>query len=102
VLREFRFDTLSGGRLHALQSPTLIIWGDADRWIPLSRGTQFGRDVPRAVFAVVPRTGHDAPEESAPEVNRLLLDFLKEGLSRIPENVAWSTPSLRSSRSSNP
>jgi pimeloyl-ACP methyl ester carboxylesterase len=90
VLREFRFDTLSGGRLHALQSPTLIIWGDADRWIPLSRGTQYGRDVPRAVFAVVPRTGHDAPEESAPEVNRLLLDFLKEGLSRIPENVAWS------------
>lgn len=102
VLREFSFDSLSGGRLRTLQSPTLIIWGDADRWIPPSQGARFGREAPRAVFAMVPHTGHNAPEESAPEVNRLLLDFLKEGLSRIPENVAWSTPSLRSSRSSNP
>jgi hypothetical protein len=63
---------------------------------------RFGRELPRAAFAVVPRTGHNAAEESPAEVNRLILDFLKEGLSRIPENVAWSTPSLRSSRSSNP
>lgn len=102
VLREFRFDSLGGGRLVALQTPTLIIWGEADRWIPLPEGSRFGRELPRAVFAVVPRTGHSAPEESPTEVNRLLLDFLKEGLSRIPENVAWSTPSLRSSRSSSP
>ena len=102
VLREFRFDSLGGGRLGALQTPALVIWGEADRWIPLRDGTRFGRELPRAVFAVVPRTGHNAPEESPSEVNRLLLGFLKEGLSRIPENVAWSTPSLRSSRSSSP
>lgn len=102
VLREFRFDSLGGGRLAALQTPTLVIWGEADRWIPLREGSRFGRELPRAVFAVVPRTGHSAPEESPTEVNRLLLDFLKEGLSRIPENVAWSTPSSRSSRSSSP
>ncbi len=101
VLREFRFDSLDG-RLGALQTPTLVVWGEADRWIPLRDGTRFGQDLPRAVFAVVPRTGHNAPEESPTEVNRLLLDFLKEGLSRIPENVAWSTPSLHSSRSSSP
>jgi len=91
VLREFRFDSLVG-RLGALQTPTLVMWGEADRWIPLRDGTRFGRDLPRAVFAVVPRTGHNAPEESPTEVNRLLLDFLKEGLSRIPENVAWAPP----------
>ena len=93
VLREFRFDSLGGGRLRALQTPTLVVWGEADRWTPLRDGTRFGRELPRGAFAVVPGTGHNAPEESPTEVNRLMLDFLKEGLSRIPENVAWSTPS---------
>lgn len=101
VLREFRFDSL-GGRLGALQTPTLVVWGEADRWIPLRNGSRFVQEMPRAAFVVVPRTGHNAPEESPAEVNRVLLDFLKEGLSRIPENVAWSTPSSRSSRSNSP
>jgi pimeloyl-ACP methyl ester carboxylesterase len=102
VLREFRFDSLGGGRLARAQAPTLILWGDSDRWISVGDGTRFARELPRSEFILVARTGHDAPEESPDEVNRLLLSFLKEGLSRIPENVAWSTPSLRSSRSSNP
>jgi pimeloyl-ACP methyl ester carboxylesterase len=99
VLREFRFDTLVG-RLGALQTPTLVIWGDADRWIPVRDGTRLASELPRAVFVVVPRTGHAAAEESPDEVNRLLLDFLKAGLSRIPENVAWSSPPSPRSRSS--
>ena len=100
VLREFRFDSL-GGRLGTVQTPTLILWGDADRWISLRDGSRFARELPRSEFVVVAHSGHDAPEESPDQVNRLLLDFLKEGLSRIPENVAWSTPLSRSSRSSN-
>jgi pimeloyl-ACP methyl ester carboxylesterase len=92
VLREFNFDSLGGGRLGALQTPTLVIWGEADRWIPFRDGSRFGRELPRSVFAVVPRTGHNAPEESPAEVNRLVLDFLNEGLSRIPENVAVAAP----------
>ena len=90
VLREFRFDTLGGGRLASVQTPTLILWGDADRWISISDGTRFARELPRSEFVVLQRTGHDGAEESPDQVNRLLLDFLKEGLSRIPENVAWS------------
>jgi len=100
VLREFRFDSLDG-RLGTVQTPTLILWGDADRWISLRDGSRFARELPRSEFVVVAHSGHDAPEESPDQVNRLLLDFLKEGLSRIPENVAWSTPLSRSSRSSN-
>jgi pimeloyl-ACP methyl ester carboxylesterase len=101
VLREFRFDTLVG-RLGSLETPTLVIWGDADRWIPLRDGSRLARELPRGAFVVLPRTGHAAADESADEVNQLLLDFLKHGLSRIPENVAWSTPSSRFWRSSNP
>lgn len=104
VLREFRFDTLPG-RLGALQSPTLVMWGDADRWIPVPAGSQLASEVPRGAFVIIPRTGHSAADESPDAVNRLLLDFLKEGLSRIPENVAWSSPpspSWEPSRSNSP
>jgi len=92
VLREFRFDSLGGGRLGGVLAPTLILWGDADRWIPLRDGTRFARELPRSEFVVVAHTGHDAAEESPEQVNRQLLGFLKEGLSRIPENVAVAAP----------
>jgi pimeloyl-ACP methyl ester carboxylesterase len=98
VLREFRFDTLVG-RLGGLQTPTLVLWGDADRWIPVRDGGRLARELPRGAFIVIPHTGHAAAEESPDEVNRLVLDFLKEGLSRIPENVAWSSPSSQRWRS---
>jgi pimeloyl-ACP methyl ester carboxylesterase len=87
VLHEFRFDTLAG-RLAGVQTPTLILWGDADRWIGVSDGSRFARELPRSEFVLLQRTGHDAPEESADQVNRVLLDFLKSGLTRVPENVA--------------
>jgi len=87
VLREFRFDSL-GGRLGRVQAPTLILWGDADRWIPLRDGTRFTQELPRSEFVVLTRTGHDAADESPDQVNRYLLAYLKDGLSRIPENVA--------------
>jgi len=102
VLREFRFDSL-GGRLGRVQTPTLLLWGAADRWIPVRDGARFARELPRSEFVVVERSGHNPHEESPDRVNQLLLGFLKEGLSRIPENVAWySPPSLRYSRSSSP
>ena len=91
VLREFRFDTL-GGRLADVQTPTLILWGDADRWIPLRDGSRFTHELPRSEFALLARAGHNAPEEAADQVNRLLLGYLKDGLSRIPENVAVAAP----------
>ncbi len=101
VLREFRFDTLVG-RLAGLAAPTLVVWGAADRWIPVQDGSRLATELPRGAFVVLPRTGHAAAEESAEEVNRLVIAFLKEGLPRIPENLAWSTPSWHSSRSSSP
>jgi len=87
VLREFRFDSL-GGRLDRVQAPTLILWGDIDRWIPLRDGSRFARELQRSELALLSHSGHDAPEESPDQVNRYLLAYLKEGLSRIPENVA--------------
>jgi len=88
VLRQFRFDTLVG-RLAGVDVLTLVVWGAADRWIPLRVGTRLASDLPRAAFVVIPDAGHAAAEEAPDAVNRPLLAFLKEGVARIPENVAW-------------
>jgi pimeloyl-ACP methyl ester carboxylesterase len=93
VLREFRFDALPG-RLGAITTPTLVIWGSADRWIPVAVGRRLAEELPRAAFLLVPGAGHAVGEESPDVVNRSLLAFLKDGLPRIPENLAWSPPSL--------
>jgi len=87
VLREFRFDGLAG-RLTVIQTPSLVIWGGRDRWIPPALGKQMASELPRAAFVVIPEAGHAVNEEAPDAVNRLILSFLQEGLPRVPENLA--------------
>jgi len=74
--------------LSAIQAPTLLLWGTDDQLIPPAVGRRMAAELPRAAFVLVPRAGHAAPEEQPEAVNRLLLTFLKEGLPRVPENLA--------------
>ncbi|HET7790507.1 MAG TPA: alpha/beta hydrolase [Gemmatimonadales bacterium] len=88
VLREFRFDGLRG-RLGAIEQPTLLLWGEKDRWIPLSVGRAMASELPRVAFVPIQGAGHATPEEAPLEVNNLIIAFLKEGVSKAPENLAW-------------
>jgi len=87
VLREFRFDGLAG-RLDHIAAPTLVLWGEADRLIPIALGRALAAGIPRAAFLSVPRAGHAVQEEAPEEVNRLLIRFLKDGLARVPGDLA--------------
>jgi pimeloyl-ACP methyl ester carboxylesterase len=87
VLREFRFDGLAG-RLDHITAPTLVLWGEADRLIPITLGRALAAGIPRAAFLSVPGAGHAVQEEAPDEVNRLLIRFLKDGLARIPADLA--------------
>ena len=87
VLREFRFDALDG-RLGAIAAPTLVLWGEEDRWIPIAAGRALAAQLPRSAFLSVRHAGHSVQEEVPDEVNRLIIKFLKEGLPRVPENLA--------------
>ena len=90
VLREFRFDSPAVG-CPEYKTPNARLWV-RPIVIPVRDGARFARELPRSEFFVIDRSGHNAHEESPDRVNQLLLDFLKEGLSRIPENVAWYSP----------
>ena len=88
VLRQFRFDGL-GGRLERIAAPTLVLWGEEDRWIPLGVGRALAHGISRSAFLSVPHAGHSVQEEAPDEVNRLLLRFLMDGLPRIPGDLAF-------------
>jgi pimeloyl-ACP methyl ester carboxylesterase len=87
TLREFRFDGLTG-RLDRIAAPTLLLWGEEDRWVPINLGRVMAAQILRSAFLSVPRAGHDVQEEAPAEVNGLLIRFLKDGLPRVPNDLA--------------
>jgi pimeloyl-ACP methyl ester carboxylesterase len=87
VLTAFRFDLL-GARLEHVAVPTLVMWGEEDRWIPIALGRRIAETIPHAAFLSVGHAGHSVQEEAADEVNRLVIRFLKDGLARIPPDLA--------------
>jgi pimeloyl-ACP methyl ester carboxylesterase len=93
VLREFHFDGLVG-RVDRVAAPTLVLWGEADRWVPIALGRRLAASIPHAAFLTVP-AGHAVQEEAPDEVNHLLIRFLKEGLARVPPDLAFTRGGVR-------
>ena len=87
VLRHFRLDGLKD-RLDRIAAPTLVLWGEQDRVIPTALGRALAAGIPRSAFLTVPHAGHSVQEEAPDEVNRLVIKFLREGLPRIPADLA--------------
>ena len=46
-----------------IRTPTLVIWGAKDTWIPLKHGHQFQRDIPNAKLVIYDDLGHIPMEE---------------------------------------
>jgi len=87
ALRQFQFDGLEG-RLDKILAPTVVLWGEEDRWVPLGVGRALAAAITRSAFVSVPRAGHSVQEEAPDEVNHLLIKFLRDGLPRIPQDLA--------------
>jgi len=87
VLQQFRFTALEG-RLDRIAAPTLVLWGEEDRWVPMGLGRALAAGIARSAFVSVPRAGHSVQEEAPDEVNHLVIRFLKDGLPRIPADLA--------------
>jgi len=62
--------------LSAISAPTLVIWGDDDRWIPIAHADRFVAGIKGARKVVIPACGHVPQEEKPAEVARLVLEFL--------------------------
>ena len=65
--------------LHRLRMPTLILWGDADRLIPVEQAATWGDLIPDAEVRILPGVGHLMFDESR-EAVEALRSFAGEGL----------------------
>ena len=54
-------------RLHRINVPTLVIWGESDRVVTLDYGRAFSSMIPGAEIVVIPRAGH-SPQVEQPEI----------------------------------
>jgi len=85
------------GRLHRIDVPTLVVWGDSDGIITPAYGRAFAKEIPGARFATVAKAGH-FPHIEQPEA------FLKSvggfiGLARAPARKAKTTQSRGKAKS---
>jgi pimeloyl-ACP methyl ester carboxylesterase len=62
--------------LPRVTQPTLIIWGERDRILPVANALCIQQQIPGAQLRILPDVGHLSHEEAAADVNRLIIDFL--------------------------
>jgi len=62
--------------LGKIATPTLILWGDGDPYVPLAFAKKLKDDIPNSTLQVVLRTGHFEIEERPEEVRALLKEFI--------------------------
>lgn len=74
-----RMDQLAPGpvdRLGEIKAPTLILWGERDRLIPLHWGQAFEKAIPGSTLVVFPKLGHVPQEEDPAATLAALRDWL--------------------------
>ena len=72
-----RGEDMLDGRLSAVKTPTLIVWGREDGLTPLAReGEKFKKEMPAAQLLVFDECGHVPQVEKAADFNAALLKFL--------------------------
>jgi pimeloyl-ACP methyl ester carboxylesterase len=64
-------------RLHRISSPTQIIWGENDNFVPRSHGETYARLIPQTELKIISNAGHSVHVESPEQTAKLVLGFLK-------------------------
>jgi len=62
--------------IRTIRQPTLVLWGERDRLIPLRFAAQFGRDIPGSRVVTYPALGHVPQEEDPAATFATVREFL--------------------------
>ncbi|NGX15005.1 alpha/beta hydrolase [Wenzhouxiangella sp. XN24] len=60
-----------------IATPTLILWGREDSWIPLERGQDLHGMIPDSEFRIIDDAGHLVIEEKPDELVKEILEFIQ-------------------------
>ena len=63
-------------KLKSIQTPSLLIWGAKDNWIPLDNGKRMDRVMQNSKLVVLENSGHVPMEENPDESLAILKSFL--------------------------
>jgi len=63
-------------RLHRIEAPTLIVWGEEDSLIPAVYAEEFRTRIRNSRVEIVPKSGHIPQVEQADTTYQLVADFL--------------------------
>jgi pimeloyl-ACP methyl ester carboxylesterase len=69
-----------GEQMHTF-TPTLVIWGEADRIVDPGYGRAYAAAIPGARFELLPGTGHLPQLETPEQLVRAVRDFISAALS---------------------
>jgi pimeloyl-ACP methyl ester carboxylesterase len=64
-------------KIRAIQTPTLILWGENDKLIPVANAYKFQNDLPNDTLVILDKTGHVAMEEDPERTVEVMRKFLK-------------------------
>jgi pimeloyl-ACP methyl ester carboxylesterase len=67
-----------GKRMHRIDAPTLLVWGEEDRLVPFVYAEEFARRLPQVRVEVVKEAGHAPHLEQPDRVADLIQAFLTE------------------------
>ena len=74
---DFKLDTqVNLEKLKSIQTPTLLIWGAKDLWIPIANGIRMNEILVNSKLEVLENSGHVPMEENPKESLKLMNDFL--------------------------
>jgi pimeloyl-ACP methyl ester carboxylesterase len=64
--------------LTKLSTPTLVVWGANDPYVPLDLGKKMDAELPNNEFTVILNTGHYNLEERPEEIRAVIKEFLEK------------------------
>lgn len=75
----YLYDRKLRGHLWRVTCPTLVLWGAADRLVPLAHGDAYAAGIPAATLRVMDGVGHSPLLEAPDETIDVVLNFLDRG-----------------------
>jgi pimeloyl-ACP methyl ester carboxylesterase len=61
----------------SIKIPTLILWGENDKWIPVENGEKLNKLIPNSKLKTIPNSGHLVIEEKYQDLLIEILKFIK-------------------------
>jgi pimeloyl-ACP methyl ester carboxylesterase len=64
--------------MKSITAPTLIVWGEEDKWVDARLPEKLANTIPSARLVKLPGIGRLVPEENPQHLTELILDFIKK------------------------